>query len=118
MYTNQALWSIAHEGCDVTIVILKNDAYAVLNVELARVREGEATEKMQSMLELDGPSIDWVRIAEGMGVPAVSVGTAEDFHVAFEQAMTQKGPRLIEATMAQDLQPVVDLILQMRQAST
>lgn len=116
MYTNQALWSIAHERCDITVVILKNDAYAVLNVELARVREGEATPKMQSMLELDGPSIDWVQIAEGMGVPAVAVGTAEDFHVAFEQAMTQKGPRLIEATMAQDLQPVVDLILQMRQA--
>ena len=88
----------------------------MLNVELARVREGEATPKMQSMLELDGPSIDWVRIAEGMGVPAVAVATAEDFHVAFEQAMAQEGPRLIEAAIVQDLQPVVDLILQMRQA--
>ena len=117
MYTNQALWSIAHENCDITIVILKNDAYAVLNVELARVREGDATPKMQSMLELDGPSIDWVRIAEGMGVPALAVATAEDFHAALEQAMAQPGPRLIEATLAQDLQPVVDLILQMRQPS-
>jgi acetolactate synthase-1/2/3 large subunit len=117
MYTNQALWSIAHENCDITIVILKNDAYAVLNVELARVREGDATPKMLSMLELDGPSIDWVRIAEGMGVPAVAVATAEDFHAAFEQAMAKPGPRLIEATLAQDLQPVVDLILQMRQQS-
>ncbi len=31
--------------------------------------------------------------------------------------MAQKGPRLIEATMIQSLQPVVDLILQQRQAS-
>ena len=112
MYTNQALWSIAHEACDITIVILKNDAYAVLNVELARVREGEATPKMQSMLELDRPSIDWVKIAEGMGVPAVAVATAEAFHAALEEAMAQKGPRLIEATMVQNLQPVVDYILQ------
>lgn len=116
MYTNQALWSIAHEDCDITIVILKNDAYAVLNVELARVREGEATPKMKSMLDLDGPSIDWVRIAEGLGVSAVAVDTAEDFYTAFKESMEQKGPRLIEATMAQDLQPVVDLILQMRDA--
>ncbi|TDG12839.1 acetolactate synthase large subunit [Seongchinamella unica] len=116
MYTNQALWSIAREECDVTIVIIKNDAYAVLNVELARVREGEPTEKMLSMLELDRPTIDWVSISKGMGIPAVSVNTAEEFHLEFEQAMAQKGPMLIEANIAQDLQPVVDLILQQKAA--
>ena len=112
MYTNQALWSIARENCDITIVILKNDAYAVLNVELARVREGEATPKMQSLLELDEPSIDWVKLAESMGVPAVAVNSAEDFHAVFELAMGQTGPRLIEASIEQNLQPVIDLILQ------
>lgn len=117
MYTNQALWSIAREECDVTIVIIKNDAYAILNVELARVREGEPTAKMQSMLDLDRPTIDWVSIAKGMGVPAVSVNTGEDFHLEFKQAIEQKGPRLIEANIAQDLQPVVDLILQQKSAS-
>jgi len=116
MYTNQALWTMAHENCDITIVILKNDEYAILNVELARVREGAATAKMQKMLELNKPSINWVQIAEGMGVPAVAVSTAEDFHTAFRKAMSKKGPRLIEATMAQNLQPFVDLIMQMRQA--
>jgi acetolactate synthase-1/2/3 large subunit len=116
MYTNQALWTIAHENCDVTIVILKNDSYAVLNVELARVRDDEATPKMLSMLELNQPSIDWVRIAEGMGVPAVAVDTAESFHAEFGQAMTRKGPRLIEATMTQNLQPLIDLIQQQRRA--
>jgi acetolactate synthase-1/2/3 large subunit len=114
MYTNQALWSLAREDCDVTVVVLKNDAYAVLNLELARVREGDATAKMQSMLDLDRPTIDWVHIAKGMGVPAVSADTAEAFHAEFEQAMAQKGPRLIEANIAQDLSPVVDLIRQMR----
>jgi acetolactate synthase-1/2/3 large subunit len=116
MYTNQALWTIAHEDCDITVVILKNDEYAILNVELARVREGDATAKMKSMLELNKPSIDWVSIARGMGVPAVAVATAGEFHTAFRKAMAKRGPMLIEATMAQDLQPVVDLIHQMRQA--
>jgi acetolactate synthase-1/2/3 large subunit len=117
MYTNQALWTIAHEQCDITIVILKNDAYAILNVELARVREADATAKMQSMMELNNPSIDWVQIAEGMGVAAVAVSTAEAFHEAFEAAMAQSGPRLIEASFEQNLQPVVDLILQQRKGS-
>ena len=115
MYTNQALWSMARENCDITIVILKNDAYAILNVELARVREGEATPKMQSLLDIDRPSIDWVQIAEGMGVSAVAASTAEEFHAALEGALAQTGPRLIEATMVQNLQPVVDLILQQSQ---
>ena len=117
MYTNQALWSMAREQCDVTVVILKNDAYAVLNVELARVRDDEPTEKMLSMLEIDRPSIDWVKISEGMGVPAVAVNTAEDFHREFQRAMAEKGPRLIEASISQDLQPVVDLILAQQRGS-
>ena len=116
MYTNQALWSIAREKCDIAIVILKNDEYAILNVELARVREGETTPRMQSMLDIDKPSIDWVSLARGMGVPAVAVTSAEDFHSEFRKALARKGPRLIEATMAQDLQPYVDLVMQMRQA--
>jgi acetolactate synthase-1/2/3 large subunit len=89
----------------------------VLNVELARVRDDEPTPKMLSMLELSPPSIDWVKIAEGMGVSAVAVATAEAFHAEFEQAMAQPGPRLIEATIVQNLQPLVDLIQKQRQAS-
>ena len=117
MYTNQALWSMARENCDITVVVLKNDAYAVLNVELARVREGDPTPGMLSMLELDRPSIDWVKLAEGMGVPAVAVASAEDFDAQFARAMAESGPRLIEASIAQDLQPVVDLIMMQRQQS-
>jgi acetolactate synthase-1/2/3 large subunit len=115
MYTNQGLWSIAREGCDVTIVVLKNDAYAILEVELARVREGDVTPKMQSMMSINSPSIDWVKLAGGMGVPAVAVATAEAFHEAFGKAMAQKGPTLIEASIEQDLQPLVDVIMQKRQ---
>jgi acetolactate synthase-1/2/3 large subunit len=116
MYTNQALWSLARERCDVTVVLLKNDAYAVLDIELARVRQGDVTPKMHSLMDLARPSIDWTRLAEGMGVSAVAVADAAGFHEAFEQAMAQGGPRLIEASIEQDLQPVVDLILQHRQA--
>lgn len=115
MYTNQALWSLAREECDVTVVIIKNDAYAILNVELARVREGDATDKMQSMLDIDRPSIDWVNIANGMGVPAVSVNNAEDFYSEFEKAMSQKGPKLIEANISQNLDPLVNLVLSQKE---
>jgi acetolactate synthase-1/2/3 large subunit len=65
---------------------------------------------MLSMLKLDRPSIDWVQLAQGMGVPASHADTAEAFHAQFQEAMAQKGPRLIEAKMVWDLGPVTDAI--------
>jgi acetolactate synthase-1/2/3 large subunit len=110
MYTVQALWSIAREDCDITIIVLKNDEYGILNVELARVREGEPTDKMLSMLKLAPPSIGWVQIAEGMGVVATYADTAESFHAQLREALETKGPRLIEAKVAWDLTPAIDAI--------
>jgi acetolactate synthase-1/2/3 large subunit len=41
MYTIQALWSMARENADVTVVLLNNKSYAILNIELARVGAGD-----------------------------------------------------------------------------
>ncbi|MDR3635361.1 MAG: acetolactate synthase large subunit [Isosphaeraceae bacterium] len=100
MYTVQALWSMAREKADVIIIVLKNDAYAILGLELARVRERETNAKMKSMLDLGKPTLGWVEIATGLGVPATRVGTAEEFHQRFEAALGAKGPQLIECQVS------------------
>jgi len=110
MYTEQALWSIARERADVTVVLLKNDDYAILGMELARVREGEANAKMLALMHLDNPTLNWVKLAEGHGVPATRATTAEEFHQQFAAAMTSKGPHLIEAQVPVTIQPMVDQI--------
>jgi acetolactate synthase I/II/III large subunit len=114
MYTEQALWSMAREQADVTVVLLKNDDYAILEVELARVREGDANAKMQSVMHLNNPALDWVQIARGHGVPATRATTAEEFHKQFEAAMGTKGPRLIEAQIELGIQPIIDLVRKSR----
>lgn len=101
---------MAREKADVTLVVMKNDSYGILNIELARVREGDPNEKMLSMLRVDSPTLDWVKIAEGQGVPATRATTAEEFHQRFEAAMNTKGPRLIEAQIVQDLKPMIDAV--------
>jgi acetolactate synthase-1/2/3 large subunit len=108
MYTVQALWSMAREKADVVVVLLRNDSYAILEVELARVRESDANSKMLSMMHLDNPVIDWVKLAEGQGIPATRATTAEEFHKQFAEALDCKGPRFIEAQVAQQTQAVVD----------
>jgi acetolactate synthase-1/2/3 large subunit len=100
MYTVQALWSMAREKTEIVIVVLKNDAYAILGLEMARVREKELNARMNSMLDLNNPTLDWVNISTGLGVPATRAGTAEEFHRQFEAALGAKGPHLIECQVA------------------
>lgn len=99
MYTCQALWTMARERLDVTTIILNNGSYAILNIELLRVGVQNPGPKALSMLDLGNPGIDWTRIAEGMGVPAVRCTTAEEFDAALRAALAASGPRLIEALL-------------------
>ena len=101
MYTVQALWTMAREKLDVTTIILNNASYAILNIELARVGAGNPGPKALSLLDLSNPMLDWVELSHGMGVPAVRARTAEEFRAALKEALSIKGPRLVEA----DLRP-------------
>ncbi len=103
MYTIQALWTMARENTDVTVVIMNNRSYAILNIELARVGAGKPTPKTLSMLDLSRPDIDWVALAEGMGIPATRANSAEEFHQQFADAMEGQGPCLIEAMVVQQM---------------
>lgn len=106
MYTQQALWTMAREQADVTVVLLNNGSYGILNIELARVGAGKPNEKTLSMFDLNNPVIDWVALSQSMGVPASQATTAEAFHKQFEGAMKMKGPRLIEAMVPVSLEKV------------
>ncbi len=101
MYTIQALWSIARENLDVTTIIFSNRKYSILELEFSRTgaRGGVPGPKAASMLDIGSPDMDFVSIAEGMGVSASRATTAEEFNQQFAAAMEQKGPRLIDAVI-------------------
>ena len=100
MYTISALWTQARENLDVTTVIFNNGAYDILRIELQRVgaaNAGTPGPKALELLDLGSPTIDFVKIAEGMGVAARRVTTAEGLADALAAAFTESGPHLIEA---------------------
>jgi acetolactate synthase-1/2/3 large subunit len=103
MYTVQALWSMVREQTDVTVVIMNNHSYAILNIELARVGAGKPTAKTLSMLSLAKPTLDWVELARGMGMSATRANSAEEFDEQFAAAMSRKGPQLIDAMVVQQM---------------
>jgi acetolactate synthase-1/2/3 large subunit len=96
-YTLQALWTMAREKLDVTVVIFANRSYAILNIELKRVGAIGAGPRALSMLDLHNPELSWTKIASGMGVEATRATTCAEFASQYESAMKQRGPRLIEA---------------------
>jgi len=99
LYTISALWTMAREQLDITVVILNNRAYAILQVELMRVGASAGGPKAQSLLDLSNPDIDFVAIAEGLGVPAKRATTAEELATQFSTAVAAPGPHLIDAVI-------------------
>jgi acetolactate synthase-1/2/3 large subunit len=99
MYTIQALWTLARENLDVTVVVFANNSYRILNIEMTRTGAGDAGPQAAKLLGLGDPNIDWVPLAKGLGLPAVRCETAEEFEKAFAAAMAQRGPTFIEAAI-------------------
>jgi acetolactate synthase-1/2/3 large subunit len=100
LYTISALWTMARERLDITVVILNNHAYAILQVELMRVGASGAGSMARSLLDLSAPDIDFVAIAQGFGVPATRAISAEELADQFSAALSGPGPHLIDAVVA------------------
>lgn len=99
MYSLQALWTMARERLDVIVCIWANRTYAILKGELANVGAENPGRKAHDMLSLGDPNLDWVKMAEGMGVEATRVETVEAFADVFASASRRKGPFLIEVVI-------------------
>jgi acetolactate synthase I/II/III large subunit len=97
LYTIQSLWTQARESLDVVTVLYNNRSYAVLNMELNRVGAESPGPKAKSLLDLSHPDVDFVSIAQGLGVPATRATTADEFSTQLAQALATPGPSLIEA---------------------
>jgi acetolactate synthase I/II/III large subunit len=96
MYTVQALWTQAREDLNVTTLICSNRSYSILQVEMMRAGCAAPGPKSLSLTDLGNPTLDWVSVSQGMGVPAVSVTMAEDLAEELQRALAEPGPHLIE----------------------
>jgi acetolactate synthase-1/2/3 large subunit len=102
-FAMQTLWSMAREKLDVTTVVFANRAYAILTTELQRVAAAGAGPKALPMFDLRRTDLNWARIGEGLGIESSRATTAEEFASQYRSAMSQRGPRLIEALVEQPM---------------
>jgi acetolactate synthase-1/2/3 large subunit len=95
MYTIQALWTQAREKLPVTTVILSNRKYQILIGEYSSVGANPGPTAM-NMLDLGNPDLDFVKLANGMGVEAAKASTLEACAALMRQSFKRNGPFLIE----------------------
>jgi acetolactate synthase-1/2/3 large subunit len=99
MYTLQSLWTQARENLNVLTIVFANRIYQILRGEFDGVGAGEPGQRALDMLKIDRPTLDWVALAKGMGVPGRAVDNADDFNAALADGIASQGPCLIEVRM-------------------
>ncbi len=95
LYMLQALWTQAREQLNVTTVICANRRYAILEAELLKVgaRPGRTA---LDLFDLSNPTIDWIAIANALGVEAARALTLEQLADLLNSSERSQGPFLIE----------------------
>jgi benzoylformate decarboxylase len=88
-YSVTALWTAARYKIPVVFLILKNGTYGAL-------RWFAEVLKVDAVLALDLPGIDFLSLAKGYGVEGVSAATAEELRQALTTALGSQTPTLIE----------------------
>lgn len=96
-YTLQCLWTQARENLDVTTVIFANNSYNILDVEYKRLGVKQIGSIAASLFDIGNPSLGWVDLARGFGVPGGIASTAEELCSLLETSYRTPGPFLIQA---------------------
>jgi benzoylformate decarboxylase len=98
MYAIQALWTAAHVELPIVFVILANREYRVLkhNIDVYRQRFDIASQEPYAHMDLGGPRLGFVEMANGMGVAGTRVTDPADIGLAVQAAFASGKAHLIE----------------------
>jgi acetolactate synthase I/II/III large subunit len=95
MYTIQSLWTQAREKLPVTTIILNNQKYQILIGEYANVGANPGPTAM-NMLDLGNPDLNFVQMANSMGVEAARAHSLEQCADLMKASFNKAGPFLID----------------------
>jgi benzoylformate decarboxylase len=105
MFNCQALWTAAHERLAIVFLILNNGAYRILKQRINALRGHAAQTGRYVAMDLDDPPIDFVGLAQSMGVRAERAATLDEVHKYLAAALSAEGPTLIDVTLNRSFSP-------------
>jgi benzoylformate decarboxylase len=96
MYTNQALWTAAHDSIAVVYVIFNNASYRILKQRTLALKGFSAIDDRYVGMDLVNPAIDFVGLARSLGVPGELVEKTPDIAPALKRGFASGGPYLVD----------------------
>ena len=90
---------MAREGLNVTTVVFANRTYGVLQREFSGLGLGAPGPRAAALFDIGHPTLDWVHLATGMGVPASRTTSLDAFVKALREGFESDGPTLIEVPL-------------------
>ena len=99
MYSNQTLWTAARYKVGVVFVIANNRAYHILKGRVLAL-DGKAKEFHRFVgMDLTEPNLDFIKLAESMGVDAARVQQPDELEACLAEAARSDKPYLIDAVV-------------------
>jgi len=105
MYTCQALWTAAHYRIGAVIVILNNASYRILKQRIHAMKGHAADADRYVAMDLEDPRIDFVRLAESLGVAGERVEKTAEVPPALARALARGGPTLLDVALDRTFKP-------------
>src|SRR5215468_1394614 len=96
MYTNQALWTAAHDAIPVVYVIVNNRSYRILKQRTLALKGFSAEDDRYVGMDLVNPRLDYVGLARAQGVPGELVEKAGDVGAAIRRGLASGGPYVVD----------------------
>jgi benzoylformate decarboxylase len=106
MYTCQALWTAARYRVGVTFVILNNSSYRILKQRIHAMKGLAAQTDTYVAMDLEDPRVDFVRLAESLGVRAERIEKVAEVGPALGRALASTGPTLLDVGLDRAFKPV------------
>lgn len=106
MYTIQGLWTAARENLKMVFVIINNYSYRILKQRTNAMKGAAAQTDTYVAMDLDKPRVDFVSVAQGLGLKAYRASTLGDFGDIMQAALAGDGPVLIDVEVDRSWKPV------------
>ena len=100
MYSPQAMWTAAREELPVIFTVVNNRQYLILKNNLRQMKGQSVARDEFVGMDLDRPTIDYLALAQSMGVAATLVEKADEVGDAARAALASGRPHLIEIPIA------------------
>jgi benzoylformate decarboxylase len=107
LYTIQGLWSAARYGLAVKFVVFNNSSYMILKGGLLALNGASAERGVFIGMDITEPEVDFVKLAESMGLAARRVLKASELRAAFDWAFNESGPTLLDVAIAREVRSVL-----------